>query len=126
MLSCSVVSESFATPWTITTRLLYPWNPPGKNLLEWIVIPLFRGSSRLKDRTQISCIVDILDHLSHKGSPKRHTCSAQTELNYFCYIISSTEMLPTIVLEVLDIAITERNKRNPNGKIRSKTITAYR
>ena len=28
---CSVVSDSFVTPWTITTRLLCPWDSPGKN-----------------------------------------------------------------------------------------------
>jgi len=31
---CSVVSDSFSTPWTIyirPTRLLYPWNFPGEN-----------------------------------------------------------------------------------------------
>ena len=29
-VSCSVVSDS-AAPWTVHTRLLYPWNSPSKN-----------------------------------------------------------------------------------------------
>ena len=28
---CSVVSDSFVTPWTAAHRLLCPWNSPGKN-----------------------------------------------------------------------------------------------
>ena len=31
MLSCSVVSDSFVTPWTAAHRLFCPWNSPGKN-----------------------------------------------------------------------------------------------
>ena len=30
VLSCSVVSNSFATPWTVALRLLCPWDSPGK------------------------------------------------------------------------------------------------
>ena len=31
VLSCSAVSDSFATPWTVASRLLCPCNFPGKN-----------------------------------------------------------------------------------------------
>ena len=38
--------------------------------LEWIAISFSRGSSRPRDRTQVSRIVDTLYRLSHQGSPK--------------------------------------------------------
>ena len=31
LFSCSVVSDSFVTPWAVPPRLLCPWNFPGKN-----------------------------------------------------------------------------------------------
>ena len=50
-------------------------NPPGSSvygilqarILEWVAIPFSRGSSRLKDRTQVSCIAGRFFHrLSHQ------------------------------------------------------------
>ena len=35
--------------------LYSPWNSPGQNL-EWVAFPLSRGSSQLRDLTQVSCI----------------------------------------------------------------------
>ena len=52
-------------------------SPPGSSvhgilqaiILDWVAIPLSRGSSQLRDRTCVSCIGrQILDHLSHQGS----------------------------------------------------------
>ena len=41
-------------------------------VLEWIAISFSRGSSRPRNRTQVSCIAGRrLYHLSHQGSPKR-------------------------------------------------------
>ena len=37
-------------------RLLHPWNSPGKNTLERVVIPFSRGSFQPRDQTQVSCI----------------------------------------------------------------------
>ena len=31
VLSLSVMSDSFATPWTVTGQVLHPWDSPGKN-----------------------------------------------------------------------------------------------
>ena len=54
------------------------YNPPGfsdhgilqPRRLEWVVIPFSRGSSQLRDRTQVSLHCrQILYHLSHHGSP---------------------------------------------------------
>ena len=36
---------------------------------EWVAMPSSRGSSRPRDQTWISCIAEILYHLSHQGSP---------------------------------------------------------
>ena len=38
-------------------------------ILDWTAIPFSRGSSWLKDWTQVFCITDILYHPSHQGSP---------------------------------------------------------
>ena len=42
-------------------------------VLEWVVISFFRGSSRPRDRTQVSCIVDRCFYpRSHQRSPLSH------------------------------------------------------
>ena len=38
-------------------------------ILDWTAIPFSRGSSWLKDWTQVFCITDILYHPRHQGSP---------------------------------------------------------
>jgi len=51
-------------------------SPPGSSghgilqarTLEWVAILLFRGTSRPRDQTWVSCI-SILYSLSHQGSP---------------------------------------------------------
>ena len=62
--SHSVMSDSFAIPWTVAHQAPCPWNYPGKNtgvkkkkkrILEWIAIPFSGGSSRDRDQTQVSC-----------------------------------------------------------------------
>ena len=50
----SVISES-ETPWTVAHRLLCPWNLQAR-ILEWVAVPFSRGSSWLRDPTQVSCI----------------------------------------------------------------------
>ena len=37
------------------TRLLCPWDFPGKDTLEWVSIPFSKGSSQPRDQTQVSC-----------------------------------------------------------------------
>ena len=39
-------------------------------ILDWVAIPLSRGSSQPRDGTQVSCIRRILYQLGHKGSPR--------------------------------------------------------
>ena len=45
----------FATPWTIVDRLLCHGILQAR-ILEWVIISFSRGSSRLRDRTRVSCI----------------------------------------------------------------------
>ena len=57
LLSVSLVSLLFVTPWTVCSL-------PGSyvrgilqaRILQWVAIPFFRGSSQLRDWTQVSCI----------------------------------------------------------------------
>ena len=53
--SCSVVSESLQPLWLQPTRLLCPWNSPGKNTGVGSH-PLLLGSSQPRDQTQVSHI----------------------------------------------------------------------
>ena len=39
-------------------------------ILEWVAFPFFRGSSKPRDRTQVSRIAWILYQLSHQGSQR--------------------------------------------------------
>ena len=68
-VSHSVVSNS-VTPWTVATRLLCPWNSPGKNtgvgshsLLQGIFLTQGLNLGLLH-------CMQILYNLSHKGSPQ--------------------------------------------------------
>ena len=59
LFSCSVVSDSFATPWAV---------PPGSSvhgifqarILEWAAIFFCRGSSHPRDGTWVSCRVSCI------------------------------------------------------------------
>ena len=51
-----------ATPWTILHGILQT------RILEWIAVPVSRGSSQPRDRTQVSCIAGgFFTDLSHQG-----------------------------------------------------------
>ena len=80
-VSHSVVSNSLRPYGLQLSRLLYPWDSPGK-MLEWVAIPFSRGSSQPWDQIQGSnpgvfptqgsnphCR-QILYHVSHQGSPQ--------------------------------------------------------
>ena len=55
VLSCSVVSSSLRHCGLYPTRLLYPWDFPGRNTGVGCHI-LLQGSSRPRDETPISCV----------------------------------------------------------------------
>ena len=55
-------------------------------ILEWVTISFSRGSSRLRDQTQVSCIDrQILYCLSHQGSSEQHR-AGQSRLHFFLLI----------------------------------------
>ena len=54
VLSGSVVSDSFTTPWTHQDPL--SMGSLQARILEWVAMPSFRASSQHKDRTQVSHI----------------------------------------------------------------------
>ena len=51
--ACLVMFDSFVTPWAVATRLLCPWNFPGKNIGVFYHF-YSRGSSQSWDRVHIS------------------------------------------------------------------------
>ena len=56
-VSCSFVSDSFATPWMVSLQT--PLSLPGilqARILQWVAISFSRGSSQPRDRTHVSCI----------------------------------------------------------------------
>ena len=53
-VSRSVVSDS-VTPWTVTHQAPLKNGILQGRILEWVVIPFSRGSSRPMDQTQVSC-----------------------------------------------------------------------
>ena len=54
-LLAKLYATLFSTPWSVPSRLLYPWDFPGKNT--WVgAISCSRGSSQPRDQICISCI----------------------------------------------------------------------
>ena len=56
VLVASVVSDSLQPRELWPSRLLCPWDSPGKNT-GWVAILFSRGSSQPRDQTPASCIV---------------------------------------------------------------------
>ena len=69
-------SESEVTQSCLTLCDLVDCSPPGSSvrgilrpsILEWVAMPSSRGSSQLRDRTQVSCIAGIFFTIAHLGS----------------------------------------------------------
>ena len=58
--------------------------------MEWVAIPFSKGSSRLRDRTHISCTaMEILYHLSHQGSPNNEGHLIENIIRSFSKAVSS-------------------------------------
>ena len=53
-VSRSVASNHLQPRGLQPTRILYPWNSPGR-ILEWVAISSSRRSSQPRDQTQVSC-----------------------------------------------------------------------
>ena len=84
----SVISDSLQPYELETARLLYPWNSPGKRILECVAIPFCWGSFQPRDRIQVSCIAgrfftlwttrEAPHSLEQPGIPGKRSWSALT------------------------------------------------
>ena len=54
VITCSVMSNSFATSWTVACQALL-FTEFSRRVLEWVAMPSFRGSFRPRDLTCVSC-----------------------------------------------------------------------
>ena len=71
VLSCSAVSDSFATPWTVARQAPLSMGILQARILEWVAISSSRGSSRPRAQTRVSITGrQILYCLSHQGSQR--------------------------------------------------------
>ena len=58
----------FVTPWTAPSRLLCPWDVPGKNTGVWVAIPFSRDLPNPGIKPSLLHCRQILYCLSHQGS----------------------------------------------------------
>ena len=70
VLSCSVVSDSLLSPWTVATRLLCPWGFSRQEYWSGLPFSFSRGSFRPQGSNPglLHC-KQILYRLSYQGSP---------------------------------------------------------
>ena len=68
--------QLFATPWTVTCRLLCPWNFLGKNT-KWVAMSYFRGFSWPRNRTCISWVSCIGKRILYHCSTWEALCRIQ-------------------------------------------------
>ena len=78
-VSCSVVSDSFVTAWTVAYRLLCPWNSPSKNTGVELVQPLWRTVWRLLKKLEIELpfepAIPLLGIHTEETRTERDTCT---------------------------------------------------
>ena len=70
LFSCSVLSDSFSTSWTVALQAPLSMGILQARILEWVAISFSRGSSQPRDRTSISCISRWV--LSHWATREAH------------------------------------------------------
>ena len=79
MLSCSVISNSLRPHGLLPTRLLCPWNSPGKNTRVGCY-SLLQGIFLTHDQTHISCLAGGLSTTEPPGkNPRSHIWNIKTE-----------------------------------------------
>ena len=62
----------FVTPWTVARQAPLSMGILLARILEWVAIPISRGSSQPRDETQVYLLCrQILYHLSYQGSPRK-------------------------------------------------------
>ena len=54
LFSCSVVFDSFVTPWTAALQAPLSMEILQARILEWVAMPSSRGSSQPRNQTQVS------------------------------------------------------------------------
>ena len=70
LFSCSVLSDSFLTSWTVALQAPLSMGILQARILEWVAISFSRGSSQPRGRTSISCISRWV--LSHWATREAH------------------------------------------------------
>ena len=82
-----LVTQLCPTLWTVTHRLLCPWDSPGKNTGVGCHTLSSRGSFQPRDRTQVSCIAgaSLLSELP--GKLKKTGVGSLSLLHSLCYWI---------------------------------------
>ena len=70
VLSHSVVSDSFVTPWTVACEASLSMGIPQAGILEWVGMPSSKGSSQPRDWTQVSHCRQTRYQLSQQGNPR--------------------------------------------------------
>ena len=69
VLSHPLMSHS-ATTWTVVSQAPLSIGILQERILEWVALPLSRGSSQPRDQIHVSGVASgFFYHLSHKGSP---------------------------------------------------------
>ena len=69
--SISVMSDSFATPWTVAHQAPLSMGILQASILEWVAMPSFRGSSQPRSNPGLPYCRWILYCLSHQGKPTK-------------------------------------------------------
>ena len=82
LFSCSVVSDSFATPWTVARQTSSVHGISQARMLEWVVICFCWRSSLLRDQTCVSCIAGGFFTTEPPGKPRLNPRFYLQTLNY--------------------------------------------
>lgn len=86
---CSVgKSESvICNPWAVACRAPLSLGFLRVRILEWFGISFFRGTSQPRDRTGVSCIINLVGSLSlrHQGSPPKMNIIEKLKNIYIIY-----------------------------------------
>ena len=101
----------FVTPWTVAHQAPLSMGFSRQEILEWVAIFFSRGSSRSRDRTQVSCIAGRCFNLwatreAHNGKAVQHLCDEITTHHKGSILLTHTVIgmtLKTVVLRKLKI-----------------------
>ena len=83
LFSCSVMSDSFATLWTVAPQAPLSVGISQTRILRWVAIPFSRGSSPPRDQTCISCLAGGVFTAEPPGKPKPRLPKFKFWLSHF-------------------------------------------